>query len=225
MSGYWELGGVDEAPGITAATKNSAIRVALGLVVGPKKTQLTFIPAPTFGYAYAPLKISVPVSAALALANLAVLSLSGPNTTSLSPTADSGEQVKAAASVPGSPDKAEVAAVLRANSLAGQSLVVAAELRPAALVSVRDAAELPAFEDGTLLGLSGCPLGTDLDRFMLLAAAGTHMPDCSDNSSPLPWRAHTLVSAASHLSTGTPATSLAAAQQAHAAPQAVITLK
>ncbi|GFH27120.1 hypothetical protein HaLaN_25387, partial [Haematococcus lacustris] len=150
--------------------------------------------------------------------------------------------------------------------------------RPAALVSVRDAAELPAFEDGsvsnvtsyfdnrtgivtaegtvwlnpsssmanasilpgmqpttrpldpsTLLGLSGCPLGTDLDRLMLLASADTHMPDCSDNSSPLPWRAwvaeHTLVSAASHLSSGTPATSLAAAQKAHAAPQAVITLK
>ncbi|GFH26771.1 hypothetical protein HaLaN_24977 [Haematococcus lacustris] len=150
--------------------------------------------------------------------------------------------------------------------------------RPAALVSVRDAAELPAFEDGsvsnvtsyfdnrtgvvtaegtvwlnpstsmsnvsilpgmqpttrpldpsTLLGLSGCPLGSDLDRLMLLAAADTHMPDCNDNSSPLPWRAwvaeHTLVSAASHLSTGTPATSLAAAQKAHAAPQAVISLK
>ncbi|GFH26770.1 hypothetical protein HaLaN_24976 [Haematococcus lacustris] len=44
------------APGTTAATKNSAIRVALGMVVSPNETQLTFIPAPTFGYAYAPLK-------------------------------------------------------------------------------------------------------------------------------------------------------------------------
>ncbi|KAL6764793.1 hypothetical protein V8C86DRAFT_2470311 [Haematococcus lacustris] len=81
-------------------------------------------------------------------------------------------------------------------------------------------------------GLTGCPLGTDLDRLMRIAAAYTSVAACNSSSnsssSDLPWRPwvadHSLVSVAS-LAPHPPTTSLASAQASHATAQAVITLE
>ncbi|KAJ9534206.1 hypothetical protein QJQ45_006988 [Haematococcus lacustris] len=85
-----------------------------------------------------------------------------------------------------------------------------------------------AVDTSSIQGLSGCPLGTHLDRLMRRAAGYTSVAACSRSSSELglPWKAwvadHSLVSAAT---SNYPILSLASAQASHSTAQAVITLK
>ncbi|KAJ9519810.1 hypothetical protein QJQ45_013495 [Haematococcus lacustris] len=84
---------------------------------------------------------------------------------------------------------------------------------------------LPATAPEDIQGLSGCPLGTDLDRLMRTAAGYTSVVACSSRSA-LPWRAwlagHSLVSAAA---SNNSISSLAEARASSATAQAVITLE
>ncbi|KAJ9519694.1 hypothetical protein QJQ45_013327 [Haematococcus lacustris] len=162
------------APDQNATDQRYAIRVAMTMVVGPNETLVTFLPGRErwrLPNVYAPLTVSVPTSAASPLANLEVLNLYNPSSTSAqtpvdvggaalvkpSPVVPSlnrtvttlaaastaanatlaalGELVAAVAGLaetvvvtPGRLDGGGGAPGLRASSLAGQSLVVAAEL-------------------------------------------------------------------------------------------------
>ncbi|GFH07581.1 hypothetical protein HaLaN_02401 [Haematococcus lacustris] len=84
--------GSPASPDAAAGARPGSISVAMDLVVGPDATRITFLPKPTFGYAYAPLQLTVPATASSALANLAVINLGGPTSSSLPPGADSGGQ-------------------------------------------------------------------------------------------------------------------------------------
>ncbi|KAJ9505176.1 hypothetical protein QJQ45_013514 [Haematococcus lacustris] len=101
------------------------------------------------------------------------------------------------------------------------------------------ASTLPTTITEDIQGLSGCPLGTDLDRLMQTAARYNGLVACSSSSrSALPWRAwiadHSLVSAAASNNSSSSSlaatsnnsiSSLAEAQPSFATAQAVITLK
>ncbi|KAL6745778.1 hypothetical protein V8C86DRAFT_2966903 [Haematococcus lacustris] len=85
---------------------------------------------------------------------------------------------------------------------------------------------LPTTITEDIQGLSGCPLGTDLDRLMRTAAGYNGLVACNSSRSALPWRAwiadHSLVSAAA---SNNSISSLAEARASSVAAQAVITLK
>ncbi|KAL6753546.1 hypothetical protein V8C86DRAFT_2725336 [Haematococcus lacustris] len=87
-----QLKGSAASPDAAAGARPCSISVAMDLVVGPEAAKITFLPKPTFGYAYAPLQLTVPATASSALANLAVINLGGPTSSSLPPGADSGGQ-------------------------------------------------------------------------------------------------------------------------------------
>ncbi|KAJ9519475.1 hypothetical protein QJQ45_000566 [Haematococcus lacustris] len=91
------------------------------------------------------------------------------------------------------------------------------------------ASTLPTTTAEDIQGLSGCPLGTDLDRLMWTAAGHTGLEACSSSSrSALPWRAwiadHSLVSAATS-NNNISSSSLAEARTSFTGAQAVISLE